>query len=163
MPLSQFTLQMPINLFTSIHLNPLSLKGAIWIFKEFQRNIAIYILLFVTIYILREYFLDIILRNELNINVWHMILITSILYHVNDSCSCTYFILHLYIDSISISMNKIHIVMTEVFMLVYIKKKLVLTTFIQRIICSKDICNETILLIRMCRGLLSNTDIHCIV
>ena len=105
-----------------------------------------------------EFLFDITLSNELNINVWHMILITSILYHVNDSCSCTYFILHLYIDSISISMNKIHIVMTEVFMLVYIKKKLVLTTFIQRIICSKDICNETILLIRMCRGLISHTD-----
>ena len=100
-----------------------------FLYNEFQMigpnslaiDIAIYILLFVTIYILREYFLDIILRNELNINVWHMILITSILYHVNDSCSCTYFIRHLYIDSISISMNKIHIVMTEVFMLVYKK------------------------------------------
>ena len=52
-----------------------------------------------------------------------MILITSILYHVNDSWSRTYIIRHLNIDSISISMNKIHIVMIEVFMLVYIKKK----------------------------------------
>ena len=52
-----------------------------------------------------------------------MIWITSILYHVNDSWSRTYIIRHLNIDSISISMNKIHIVMIEVFMFMYIKKK----------------------------------------
>ena len=55
MPQSQFTLQMPINLFTSIHLNPVSLKGAIGTFKEFQLiskpnplaiDIAMYILVF---------------------------------------------------------------------------------------------------------------------